>query len=202
LFENLLGLGYLGVFIFAFIANIVPFFGPSNLIVAGAIGSLFPSFNPLLTGVLVALGSSIAKAIHYEIAFFASSYVKSRRAPNKNEKPINNRRAMLAIFIAAASPVPDEPIVIPLGLARYNPFRFFISYFIGKAVITITGAFLGQRFGIALEGYVSQEATIVISIISTIIITILIIKKDIVIKKLRAFFILLNARLRGKTNAS
>jgi len=185
--ESLLGLGYLGIFIFTLAVNLVPFLGPSNLVIAGAVGTLFPSSNPVLSGLTIALGSSIAKTVQFGLLFLTSDYVKKRRAKalvgGKSEHP---RYAMLALFLAAASPIPDEPIVIPLGLARYNPIRFFTAYFSGKAIITVAGAFLGQRLGLALEGYLSYESTIVISAVSTIILTILILKKDVIIKKLKS----------------
>ena len=185
--ESLLGLGYFGIFIFTLAVNLVPFLGPSNLVIAGAVGSLFPSSNPVLSGLTIALGSSIAKTVQFGLVFLTSDYVKKRRARaqvgGRSEHP---RYAMLALFLAAASPIPDEPIVIPLGLARYNPFRFFIAYFSGKVIIAVAGAFLGQKLGLALEEYLSREATIVISVMATIILTILILKKDMIVKKLKS----------------
>ena len=185
--ESLLGLGYFGVFIFALAVNLVPFFGPSNLVIAGAVGTLFPSSNPVLSGLTIALGSSVAKTVQFGLCFLGSDYVKKRRG-NAEVRGRSGylRYAMLALFLAAATPIPDEPIVVPLGLARYSPIRFFIAFFSGKAIITVAGALLGQRLGLALEGYLSREATIVISVLSTIILTILILKKDTIIKKLRS----------------
>jgi uncharacterized membrane protein YdjX (TVP38/TMEM64 family) len=185
--QSLLGLGYFGIFIFALAVNLIPFFGPSNLVIAGAVGTLFPSSNPVFSGLTIALGSSIAKTVHFGLSFLGSDYVKKRR-PNAEVRGKSRylQYAMLALFLAAASPIPDEPIVIPLGLARYSPIRFFIAFFSGKAIITVAGALLGQRLGSALEGYLSHEATIVISVLSTIILTILILKKDTIVKKLKS----------------
>ena len=42
--------------------------------------------------------------------------------------------ASSAAFFAAATPIPDDLVYVPLGLAKYNPKRFFIA--------TLTGLFL------------------------------------------------------------
>ncbi len=185
--ENLLTLGYFGVYLFSLVLNMIPFLGPSNLIIAGAIGSLFPSFNSIIVGFLIALGASTAKTIHFGISFLAGDIIKNRRKArvvDEKNKSVHYKYAMLALFIAAASPIPDDPIVIPLGLARYNPLKFFLAYFTGKATITIAGAYFGKQFGLTLDEYLGQEATIIISIILTVIITIIIMKKETIIKKL------------------
>ena len=186
--ENLLTFGYLGVFIFSLALNLIPFLGPSNLIIAGAIGSLFPSYNSILLGLLIALGASIAKTIHFGITFLASNMIKNRQKPDTLDSKNNSvfyKYAMLALFLAAASPIPDEPIVIPLGLTRYNPLKFFLAFFTGKATITIAGAYFGKQFSLTLDDYLDQEATIIISVILTVIMTIIILKKETIMKKLK-----------------
>ena len=37
-----------------------------------------------------------------------------------------------AAFVAAATPIPDDIVYVPLGLAKYNPLRFFIATLTGK----------------------------------------------------------------------
>lgn len=187
LLENLLNLGYLGVFVFSLALNLVPFLSPSNIIISGAVGSLFPSFNPFLVGFLVALGASIAKTVHFAASFFAGSYLKSRwhaKIGDYRHKSAYYRLGMIAAFAAAVSPIPDDPIVIPLGLMRYSPVKFFIAYFLGKMIVTVTGAYFGQAFSIALEEHLGQTATIVVSAILTVLIAIVLIKKEAILGKL------------------
>jgi len=40
-----------------------------------------------------------------------------------------------AAFFAAATPMPDDLVYVPLGLAKYNPLRFFIATLTGKIVL-------------------------------------------------------------------
>ena len=124
LLEGVLNLGYVGVFVFSLFLNLVPFLSPSNIVISGAVGSLLPSFNPLLVGFLVALGASIAKTIHFAFSFFAGGLLRRKQRTNINDHKLRHssyRFGMIAAFVAAVSPIPDDPIVIPLGLMRFSP---------------------------------------------------------------------------------
>ncbi len=85
----------------------------------------------------------------------------------------------LAAFAAAATPIPDEPVVIPLGLMKYSPAKFFTAFFIGKLAITVVGAFLGAWTGEALSEWLSPTATIIISIVLTVVVTLVLLKVDV-----------------------
>jgi len=89
-----------------------------------------------------------------------------------------NRWGFLMLFAVATTPVPDDPVVIPLGLTKYSPYRFFIAYFSGKLIITIVGAFVGCWTGQRLSEWLTPEVTIASSLILTIVITILLLKFD------------------------
>ncbi|MFH0749066.1 MAG: VTT domain-containing protein [Candidatus Bathyarchaeota archaeon] len=190
LLENLSVLGYVGVFFFAFIINLIPFISPSNLIIAGAAGSMFPTLNLLIVGIAIALGASIAKTIHFGLSFFAGNLIKKRKGEttiNIENKPPFLQVGMIALFIAAISPVPDDPVIIPLGLMRYNPLKFFTAYFTGKIIVTVFGVYIGQSFGLTIEGILGETLTIVISVVSTIIIIILMTQPDIRKRVIRFF---------------
>ena len=97
----------------------------------------------------------------------------------------------MALFIAAATPIPDEPVVVPLGLMRYSPVKFTLAFFAGKLVIGVFGAYLGGFGEQFLGDYLSQEALAISSIVLTITITVVLLKVDLsgiakkILKKLR-----------------
>ena len=68
--------------------------------------------------------------------------------------------------------------MIPLGLMKYNPVKFFSSYFLGKLTIAVAGALLGGFAMDLFSSYISQEAMIVISIVLTVVITVILLKVD------------------------
>jgi membrane protein YqaA with SNARE-associated domain len=174
----------LGLLLTSFGINLIPFAGPSNLLIA-ANAALIVKADPWTIGFLVAVGSASAKLIHYMITFFAGKFVseKRRKILDAESKKIK-RWAFPALFVAAATPIPDDPVIIPLGLLKYNPVKFYLAIFLGKLSITIIGAYLGKSGENFFSSLVNQPTIIVISILITIVVTILLLKVD-VIKVLR-----------------
>jgi len=95
----------------------------------------------VVLGFLVALGATLAKSIHYLITFFVSKHLKEKQRQHLEAESLKVKRwAFLLLFLAAATPIPDEPVVIPLGLLKYSPVKFFSAFFMGKLSITVVGA--------------------------------------------------------------
>jgi uncharacterized membrane protein YdjX (TVP38/TMEM64 family) len=134
----------------------------------------------LVIACIVALGASLAKSVHYIITFYASNHLSPTRQQRLNTSGQKiNRWAFLILFTVAATPIPDDPVVIPLGLTKYSPYKFFTAYFIGKLIITISGAFIGAWTGQILSEWLTPEVTIAVAVISTIAVTVILLKFDI-----------------------
>ena len=170
------------LFLTAFGFNLIPFAGPSNLLIAStfAIGLVTPDTTTLvIIGFLVAFAAALAKGIHYMVTFFVSGRLSEKRRARLDADGAKVKRwAFLLLFVAAATPIPDEPVVIPLGLMKYSPAKFFLSYFLGKLSITVAGAFLGSFTGSYFSEWLSPEVMIIISIVLTIVITVVLLKVD------------------------
>jgi len=176
-----LAAGYelLGVLITAFGLNLVPFAGPSNLLIASS-AALIVNADPLTIGLLVALGAASAKSIHYLLTFFFSGFLSEKYRKRINATALKLKRwAILALFLVAASPLPDEPVVIPLGLLKYNPVKFYLAFFFGKLCITVVGAYLGRAGQQLLAPWVSSEVLVIASIVLTIALTVALLKVDV-----------------------
>ena len=170
------------IFLGSFGINLIPFVGPSNLLIASTAAVGIVGADPatlLLVGVLVALGSALAKGIHYMITFFISGHLSEKRQKRLDADAVKVKRwAFLMLFAAAATPIPDEPIVYPLGLMKYSPVKFFVAFLLGKLSITIVGAFLGSWTEGAFSGILSQSTMIILSIVLTIVVTVVLLKVD------------------------
>jgi len=168
----------LGVLLASFGINMIPFASPSSFLIASN-AALLVNADPLSTGILVALGATCAKLIHYTVSFFVGKHVSEERRRRLDTAALKTRRwASLAVFIAAATPIPDDPVIIPLGLMKYNPAKLASAYFVGKLSIAVLGAFFGGFGEQFLNGYVSQEVLVIISIALTVAITLLLLKMD------------------------
>lgn len=179
MFEDILTTyGYLGIFLVTLAVNLLPFTSPSNMVLAGAVTFLLPKMNPFLVGLSVALAASMAKTGHYCVA----SYL-SRKGGSKTEKLELYGRSLgkwgaLAAFVVAATPIPDDPVVIPLGLTQYSPSKFFVAYFLGKALISVGGAYLGQSAAAAFEKLFPTNEYIAITAVLSVIIVAVLVKVD------------------------
>lgn len=56
----------------------------------------------------------------------------------------------MGVFTAAATPIPDDIVYIPLGLAKYSPVKFASVLFVGKfilgGVIVVISIYIGRPF--------------------------------------------------------
>ncbi|TFH07574.1 MAG: DedA family protein [Candidatus Thorarchaeota archaeon] len=160
--------GYLGLLIICFIINMIPFLSPSNMVLAGAAMLLLPGFNPILVGLIVAIAATSAKLIHFLIVRGSRMVLSEERLLSlDSEKNRVEKWGAFALFIAAASPVPDDPLIIYVGLTKYNTVKFTISYFIGKVAVTILGALIGYSVG----GFFESMPIVLASIALTALIT-------------------------------
>ena len=163
--------------------NLIPFAGPSNLFIASTAALSIVDADPatlVAVGFLVALGSALAKSIHYMVTFFVSKHLSEKRRQRLDADALKVKRwAFLILFAAAATPIPDEPVVIPMGLMKYSPTKFFTAFFLGKLSITVLGAFLGSWTKSAFSEWLNNDTMIVLSVVLTIVATVILLKVDV-----------------------
>jgi len=166
--SNMMLEGYLGLFIICFIINMIPFLSPSNMVLAGAAMLLLPTFNPILVGVIIAISATAAKLIHFFVVRGSRMILSEERLKSlDSEEQRVKKWGAFALFIAAASPVPDDPLIVYVGLAKYSTWKFIVSYFVGKVAVTILGALIGYGVG----GFFESMPIVLASIALTALIT-------------------------------
>jgi membrane protein DedA with SNARE-associated domain len=171
--------GYLGILLISFLGSIivfvpVPYF---PILVTAAFNR---NLDPHLISFFSALGAVIAKLI----IFYASYYGRNVLSPKIKGRMIPLQRLLgkygsMGAFIAAVSPIPDDIVYIPLGLARYSPWKFAISTFAGKfllnEMIVLGSAYFGKpAIDKLLSGSSSSESLVLITIGSIIVLGIII----------------------------
>ena len=86
---------------------------------------------------ILALVSAVTATAAKQIIFYVSSSgrrmisEKTRKRMRPFERLIKKYGAAAAFF-AAATPIPDDLVYVPLGLAKYNPRRFFVELLLEK----------------------------------------------------------------------
>ena len=142
--------GYLGLVLVSFFGSLIPFVPfPSFLLLAAM--SIGNQFDPHALALISAVMATAAKQVIFYASYGGRKIIteKTRKRIKPFERLVK-RYGAVAAFVAAATPIPDDLIYIPLGLARYNPLRFFISTLAGKIVLGYAIVYVSRGFGLSL----------------------------------------------------
>ena len=143
------GVGYLGLSIVSFFGSLIPFVPlPSFLLLATM--AIDENFNMHILALLSAVASTAAKQIIFYVSYSGRRIInESTRKRMKPFERLIKRYGAAATFVAAATPIPDDIVYIPLGLAKYNPKRFFLATLTGKIVLSYIVVALSRFFGLS-----------------------------------------------------
>ena len=170
--------GYLGAFLTSLLINLIPFASPSNAVLAGALAALLPDRSRLVLGIGVALGATIAKAAHFYLSRLGGKILEEKGLAKRRHGELRKWGDFL-VFIAAATPIPDDPIIIPLGAAGYSASRFLASYFSGKALVCIAGAYIGGYAIRGISDLIGDSRLAIASLIASLLILSALLKLDV-----------------------
>ena len=127
--------GYLGLALVSFFGSLIPFVPIPSFILLVTM-SVGDQFDIHILAIIAAITATVAKQIIFAISYggrkIMSEKTKQRMKPFQK---LVKKYGAGAAFFAAATPIPDDIIYVPLGLAKYNPLRFFIATLTGKLVL-------------------------------------------------------------------
>jgi membrane protein DedA with SNARE-associated domain len=171
---ELLRKGIIGLFVLAFVSNAIPYMSVPYLVVVAPLFAMMQSTELTMSIIMLALGASLGKLVVYGVSRGVGGIKRVRLGLKGLAVAVNTykKATFLAIFLAAATPMPDDVIYIPVGISKYNVLFFFIATFLGKFIITSLTAIYGITAARVLEEIGVPEW---IYIPSTIVLTILII---------------------------
>ncbi len=151
------GVGYVGLGLVSFFGSLIPFVPiPSFLLLATM--SVGNQFDIHILALLSAITAAVAKQIIFTVSYTGRRIItektKQRMMPFQR---LVKRYGGAAAFVAAATPIPDDLVYIPLGLAKYNPKRFFLATLSGKLILSYVIVLVSHFLGISLvEPYLEQ----------------------------------------------
>jgi len=174
--------GYLILVLVNFFGSLIPFVPlPGFLLLATM--SVGNEYDLHVLALLSAITATVAKQMIFFVSFSGRRIMneKTRKRMRPFERLVKKYGAAAA-FVAAATPMPDDIIFVPLGLAKYNPKRFFIATLTGKIVLSYIIVFISHYIGLSfIEPFLENidDATpvyigiIVFGVIMTVIIVLL-----------------------------
>jgi membrane protein DedA with SNARE-associated domain len=165
--------GYIGIFVISFIGSIivfipVPYF---PILISSALNK---DFDPHMIALSSALGAVLAKIIIF-IASYYGRNILSNKTKTKMQplQKLLSKYGAIGAFLAALTPIPDDLIYIPLGLAKYSAKKFAIATFLGKFIfgeIIVWGTvFLGRPIMeevLSVSDASNQISTIVVTVLT------------------------------------
>ncbi len=136
---------YPGIFLISFISNSIPFIGIPYLNFLVVASPFLRIEETAIVAIISAFGASLGKIVIYFIGTGVRMTLSEKTKENLAffEK-IFEKWGILAVFIFAATPLPDDVLYIPLGIARYKLVNFFLAVFCGKIVVTFLAIFMGK----------------------------------------------------------
>jgi membrane protein DedA with SNARE-associated domain len=142
--------GYLLLALVNFFGSLVPFVPlPGFLLLATM--SVGDQYDLHILALVSAVTATAAKQIIFYLSSRGRSMIneKTRKRMRPFERLIKKYGAAAAFF-AAATPIPDDLVYVPLGLAKYNPKRFFIATLTGKIVLSYSIILISHHLGLSL----------------------------------------------------
>jgi len=165
-------LGYLGILIISFVGSIIVFV-PIPYFPILVTASFNPKFDPHMIALVSAVGTVAAKTIIFLVSYYGrkilSDKTKKRMLPLQK---LVSRYGWPGAFAAALTPIPDDLVYIPLGLAKYNPWKFAAATFAGKflmnEVIVWGSVYLGRPFVERLLSESTSSMSLIIAAVASI----------------------------------
>jgi len=141
--------GYLILALINFFGSLIPFVPlPGFLFLATM--SVGNQYDLHVLALVSAITATVAKQIIFFISFSGRKIMnaKTRKRMRPFERLVK-RYGAAAAFVAGATPIPDDIIFVPLGLAKYNAKRFFVATLAGKLVLSYVIVFISHYVGLS-----------------------------------------------------
>jgi len=150
IFPFAVGDGYVILALVNFFGSLIPFVPlPGFLLLATM--SIGNEYDLHILALVSAVSATAAKQIIFYVSFKGRKIISKKTL--KRMRPFQRlvtKYGAAAAFVAAATPMPDDIIFVPLGLAKYNPKKFFISTLVGKIVLSYSIVFLYHYLGLSV----------------------------------------------------
>ena len=147
-------MGYPGVVIVSFLGNAAILFPIPYIGVAFILGGIQDSggtvfiFDPWLIGIVAGLGATLGEITGYALGYAGNRFIDENQTNGFLQIVEKYPRATpLILWFLAATPIPDDVVIIPLGIARYPFWKVFFPQLIGK-IMFLSGVAWAGRFSL------------------------------------------------------
>jgi membrane protein YqaA with SNARE-associated domain len=150
--------GYQGSLIVSFLGNATILFPFPYIGVPFILGGLRDGltneflFDPWLVGLVSGFGAMLGELTGYAIGYGGGSLIEvEKRNSFRDFVQRYPRLTPIVLWFLAATPIPDDVLVVPLGAAKYPWWKVAIPQLVGKSMFLMAIAWTG-RLGLAWIG--------------------------------------------------
>ena len=151
-------LGYLGAFIISLVGNATILFPFPYVGVAFILGGLRNElttvflFDPWVIGVVAGTGAMLGEMTGYLIGYGGGRLIDQGQTNSfKLFVDAHPKATPFIVWFLAATPIPDDVLVVPLGAAHYSWWKVALPQLIGKSMFLTAIAWAG-RIGLDFIG--------------------------------------------------
>ncbi|MFX1561042.1 MAG: VTT domain-containing protein [Promethearchaeota archaeon] len=151
-------LGYTGAFIISAIGNatiLLPFPYVGVPFILGGLRNevtMVFVFDPWLIGVISGVGAMIGEMTGYLIGYGGGKLIdEDQTSAFRIYVDSHPRATPFVVWLLAATPIPDDVLVVPLGAARYSWWKVAFAQLVGKSMFLMGIAWSG-RIGLDFVG--------------------------------------------------
>jgi membrane protein YqaA with SNARE-associated domain len=164
--------GYLGAFFISTFGNFTVFFPVPFVITIYAFGA---TLNPLLLGLVCGLGSTLGEFSAYLIGRGGRKVLDERFGKQlETAKKLVQKYGVTIIFLFALLPLPDDLILIPLGMLRFDLKKAMAAIFAGKFLMCTAVAYAG-RYSYAVIRDIFASSGWLGGVLSTLLLVVIIV---------------------------
>jgi membrane protein YqaA with SNARE-associated domain len=151
-------LGYPGAFIISLIGNatiLLPFPYIGVPFILGGVQTV-PSgpfiFDPWLIGLVSGIGATIGEMTGYAIGYAGGELIKEEQRSRIRDLALQHPKLTpFLLWFVAATPIPDDVLVVPLGASKYPWWKVLAPQLIGKTMF-LTGIAWAGRLSLSWIG--------------------------------------------------
>jgi len=134
---------YVALFVISIFANMTVIF-PVPYTIALAVIIFLQDVDPIILGIFAGSGAALGEITAYYIGKGSASLTDTTKNESieKMKMRIKKGYAVPLMFLCAATPIPDDQLLLLLGYAGYPLWKMLVTYFFGKITLCLWTAFL------------------------------------------------------------
>ncbi|MGQ4913290.1 MAG: YqaA family protein [Candidatus Asgardarchaeia archaeon] len=172
--------GYLGAFLISVFGNFTIVFPIPYSVAIVALGAY--GLDPILLGLSAGLGATIGELSSYLLGRGMSMAQLEEKYGHRLKKvrQLVEEYGYFAVFLFAATPLPDDMVMIPAGIIGLSLPRVILASFLGKVLLAMLLAYAGRYSITIVESMIGEDNpySMVITLAGIIIISYLTIRVD------------------------